>query len=224
MANVKDPAVLKGTLREIERQYGKNAIVTLEGASGASRASGEEVIESTSTGSLGLDLATGIGGYPKARVVELFGPAGSGKTTLALHAIVASQAAGGVVAFIDSDHTFDVSYARAVGVDLCTFCPYASRQDWRTFARELPEDFARVVELEARKPPTRKNGAKLSIRNFRTIKNADGTKTYKPTMLPVYVASVGRSTKVKPCRVCGAAERATKATGCGYLDEEGRAA
>lgn len=100
----------------------------------------------------------------------------------------------------------------------CVYCPYASRSDWQTFARELPEAFAQVVELEARKPPT-SNGAKLSIRNFRTVKHADGTKTYKPTMLPVYVAGKGRDAKPNPCGVCGAAERATKSTGCGYLED-----
>lgn len=100
----------------------------------------------------------------------------------------------------------------------CVYCPYASRSDWQTFARELPEQFAQVVELEARKPPT-SNGAKLSIRNFRTVKHADGSKTYKPTMLPVYVAGKGRESKPIPCGVCGASERATKSTGCGYLED-----
>lgn len=105
----------------------------------------------------------------------------------------------------------------------CVFCPYGSREDWRTFARELPDQFERVAQLEANKPPTAKNNVKLSIMGFSSKKNADGTKTYKATPLPIYVTKPGRAKKPNPCGVCGAAERATKATACGYL-EEGEAA
>ena len=108
----KDQAALAAAVSTIERNHGKNAIMTL----GATREPAEEVVLATSTGSLGLDLATGIGGYPKGRVVEIYGPEASGKTTLALHAIAAAQRDGGVVALIDMDHAFDVAYARAVGV------------------------------------------------------------------------------------------------------------
>lgn len=95
--------------------FGKKAIMTL---GDTTRDPSEEPVPVISTGSLGLDLATRIGGYPKGRVVELFGAESSGKTTLALHAIAQAQRVGGVVAFIDSDHAFDVTYARAVGVDV----------------------------------------------------------------------------------------------------------
>lgn len=101
----------------------------------------------------------------------------------------------------------------------CVFCPYGTKDDWKTFARELPGEFARTVKLEADKPPTAKNNVKLSIMGFSSKKNADGTKTYKPTPLPLYVEKPGRAKKPNPCGVCGAAERATKATACGYLDE-----
>jgi hypothetical protein len=101
----------------------------------------------------------------------------------------------------------------------CTFCPYGSRTDWKTFARDLPEVFARVVDLEETKPPTKKNGVKLSIMGFSTRKRKDGTRVRKATPLPMYVAAPGKPSKPKPCGVCGAAERATKATGCDYLEE-----
>jgi hypothetical protein len=101
----------------------------------------------------------------------------------------------------------------------CTFCPYGSRGDWQTLARERPETFARIVELEARKPPTQRNGIKLSIMGFRTVAGPNGSKRHVAPMLPTYVAKAYRA-KVIPCAVCGAAERASKATGCDYLDLE----
>lgn len=100
----------------------------------------------------------------------------------------------------------------------CTFCPYGSRADWRTLSRDLPETFAQVVELEASKPPTKKNNVKLSIMGFSTRKLKDGTRVRKATPLPMYVANPGKPAKARPCAVCGAAERATKATGCDYLE------
>ncbi len=101
----------------------------------------------------------------------------------------------------------------------CVFCPYGSKNDWKTFARELPEQFAKVVALEANKPPTKKNGIKLSIMGFSSRKRADGTQVRKATPLPEFVVAPSRPSKPKPCGVCGAAERATKATACGYLEE-----
>lgn len=98
----------------------------------------------------------------------------------------------------------------------CTFCPYASKGDWQTLARELPETFARVAALEADKPPTAKNGIKLSIMGFRTVKRADGTKTHKAPPLAEFIQGTYRA-KPNPCSVCGASRRATKATGCEYL-------
>lgn len=116
------------------------------------------------------------------------------------------------------------AFVRAAGLPVprksaCVFCPYATRPDWQTFARELPRDFARVVDLEAAKPPTAKNGVKLSIKGFSSKRLPDGSKTYRATPLPVYVAGAARAKRPQPCKVCGATERATKATGCTYLAE-----
>ena len=95
---------------QIERQYGKGAIMKL----GADAVLGE--IPIISTGSLSLDLALGVGGLPKGRVVEIFGPEASGKTTLALHVVSEAQKKGGVAAFIDAEHALDVKYAKKLGV------------------------------------------------------------------------------------------------------------
>ncbi|MFI5306036.1 MAG: recombinase RecA [Polyangiales bacterium] len=101
---------LELAVASIEKQYGKGAIMRL----GAQEAVPVEVIPS---GSLSLDLALGVGGYPKGRIVEVYGPESSGKTTLALHAIAECQRQGGVAAFIDAEHALDVSYARKLGVN-----------------------------------------------------------------------------------------------------------
>ncbi len=106
------PDVLRKAIETIEKQFGKGTVMSL-GEQGARVA--EEVIP---TGSLSLDLALGTGGYPRGRVIEIFGPESSGKTTLALHAIAQAQKAGGVAAFIDAEHAFDVTYARGIGVDV----------------------------------------------------------------------------------------------------------
>jgi recombination protein RecA len=97
---------------QIERQYGKGAIMKL----GAEAMLGE--IPTISTGSLSLDLALGVGGLPKGRVVEIFGPEASGKTTLALHVVAEAQKKGGVAAFIDAEHALDVKYAKNLGVKI----------------------------------------------------------------------------------------------------------
>jgi recombination protein RecA len=97
-------------LRAIEKQFGKGSIMRL----GERKA---EVVPSIPTGSPSLDAALGCGGYPRGRVVEIFGPEASGKTTLTLHAIAECQRAGGVAAFIDAEHALDVKYAKALGVD-----------------------------------------------------------------------------------------------------------
>jgi recombination protein RecA len=101
---------LKMTLDRIEKTYGKGTIMRL----GDSAIEAAEVI---STGSLTLDLALGVGGYPKGRIVEIYGPESSGKTTLTLHAIAEAQKAGGIAAFIDAEHAFDRFYAEKLGVD-----------------------------------------------------------------------------------------------------------
>ncbi|MBS7535404.1 recombinase RecA [Ancylobacter sonchi] len=103
---------LDAALSQIERHFGKGSIMRL--------GKGDKVmeIETVSTGSLGLDIALGIGGLPRGRVVEIFGPESSGKTTLALHTIAEAQKKGGVCAFIDAEHALDPIYARKLGVDL----------------------------------------------------------------------------------------------------------
>src|SRR5688572_21106215 len=99
-------------LSQIEKQYGKGAIMKLGDAEAPAD------IPAISSGSLGLDIALGVGGFPRGRVIELFGPEGSGKTTVALHVIAESQKTGGVAAFIDAEHALDPNYARNLGVDI----------------------------------------------------------------------------------------------------------
>jgi recombination protein RecA len=103
---------LESALAQIERQFGKGSIMRL----GADNPAQE--IEATSTGSLGLDIALGIGGLPKGRIVEIYGPESSGKTTLTLHCIAEEQKKGGVCAFVDAEHALDPLYARKLGVNL----------------------------------------------------------------------------------------------------------
>ncbi len=108
--NTSKEKALSSAINVIEKQYGKGAIMRL---------GKEEVIqeiEAISTGSLGLDLALGIGGLPKGRIVEIYGPESSGKTTLALSAVASAQKKGGIVAFIDAEHALDVQYAKKLGV------------------------------------------------------------------------------------------------------------
>jgi recombination protein RecA len=102
---------LETTLGKIEKDFGKGAIMKL----------GDHAVVTVGTipsGSLALDIALGIGGYPRGRVVEIFGPESSGKTTLAIHAIAQAQKTGGIAAFIDAEHAFDSSYAQKLGVDI----------------------------------------------------------------------------------------------------------
>lgn len=102
---------LKSAMKQIEKQFGKGSIMRL----------GEEAdrtLEASSSGSLYLDIALGIGGYPKGRIIEIYGPESSGKTTFALHAIAEMQKAGGYAAFIDAEHALDPAYAKNLGVDV----------------------------------------------------------------------------------------------------------
>ena len=103
---------LDSALAQIERQFGKGSIMKL----GADNPVQE--IEATSTGSLGLDIALGIGGLPKGRIIEIYGPESSGKTTLTLHCVAEEQKKGGVCAFVDAEHALDPQYAKKLGVDL----------------------------------------------------------------------------------------------------------
>ena len=110
-----DPArskALEAAMQQIERAYGKGSILALNGDAV------QKDIETISTGSLGLDLALGVGGLPKGRIIEIFGPESSGKTTLTLHVIAEAQKLGGTCAFIDAEHALDTQYANKLGVDL----------------------------------------------------------------------------------------------------------
>ena len=113
MSNEKEAKLkaLKLTLDKLDKTYGKGAVMKM----GDSVVENVEVIPS---GSLGLDIALGVGGYPKGRVIEIYGPESSGKTTLTLHAIAEAQKAGGIAAFIDAEHAFDRFYAKKLGVDI----------------------------------------------------------------------------------------------------------
>jgi recombination protein RecA len=104
--------ILKSVVSSVENQFGKGAIMALGGEEGL------EPIATIPSGSIALDLATGVGGYPRGRVVEVYGPESSGKTTLALHAIAQAQRNGGVCAFIDAEHAIDINYARSIGVEI----------------------------------------------------------------------------------------------------------
>jgi recombination protein RecA len=122
-------------LSQIEKQYGKGAIMKL----GAAEVPSD--IPAISTGSLGLDLALGVGGFPRGRVVEIFGPEASGKTTLSLHAIAEAQKAGGVAAFIDAEHALDLGYAKKLGVN--TDDLLVSQPDTGEQALEIAETLVR---------------------------------------------------------------------------------
>ena len=105
---------LDSALAQIERQFGKGSIMKLGDGNVV------QEIEATPTGSIGLDIALGIGGLPKGRVIEIYGPESSGKTTLTLHCIAEEQKMGGVCAFVDAEHALDPLYAKKLGVDFST--------------------------------------------------------------------------------------------------------
>ena len=102
---------LDAALSQIERSFGKGSIMRLKGDKAVD-------IETISTGSLGLDIALGVGGFSRGRVIEIYGPESSGKTTLALHAVAEAQKKCGVCAFIDAEHALDPVYAKKLGVNL----------------------------------------------------------------------------------------------------------
>jgi recombination protein RecA len=109
--NKQKTAALELTIASVEKEYGKGAIMRLKDGQSL-----HEVLDAVSTGSLGLDIALGIGGYPRGRIVEIYGPESSGKTTLTLHAIANVQKNGGTAAFIDAEHALDPTYAKKLGV------------------------------------------------------------------------------------------------------------
>lgn len=125
---------LELAIKQIDKAFGKGTLIRL---------GDKEVIptEAISTGSLGLDLALGVGGLPKGRVIEIYGPESSGKTTLTLHAIAEAQKAGGVCAFIDAEHALDVKYAKDIGVDIDNLL--VSQPDFGEQALEILETVIR---------------------------------------------------------------------------------
>jgi recombination protein RecA len=125
---------LQLTLDKLEKNYGKGSIMRLGDQA-------HEDIEVIPSGSLTLDLALGIGGYPRGRIVEIYGPESSGKTTLAIHAIAEAQKAGGIAAFIDAEHAFDQFYAKKLGVDVDNL--YVSQPDNGEQALEIADNLIR---------------------------------------------------------------------------------
>jgi len=130
---------LEAALKNIEKNFGTGSIMRL----GDSKVEDVEVIPS---GSIGLDMALGVGGYPKGRIIEIYGPESSGKTTLAIHAIAECQKAGGIAAFIDAEHAFDQSYAAKLGVDIANL--YISQPDNGEQALEIADQLIRSSALD----------------------------------------------------------------------------
>ena len=122
-ANTEKLKALKLTIDKIEKDFGKGSVMMMN-------EKGEQQLEVVSTGSIGLDVALGVGGVPKGRIVEIYGPESTGKTTVAIHIIAEAQKKGGVCAIIDAEHAFDSNYARKLGVDVDSQT-MASR-DWRS--------------------------------------------------------------------------------------------
>jgi recombination protein RecA len=130
---------LQLTLDKIEKGYGKGTIMKL----------GDDAIENVPvipSGSIGLDVALGVGGYPRGRVIEIYGPESSGKTTLAIHAIAEAQKAGGIAAFIDAEHAFDRFYAKKLGVDIENL--YISQPDNGEQALEIADHLIRSGAID----------------------------------------------------------------------------
>ena len=130
---------LEDAFKQIEKQFGKGSIMKL----------GDKVYENMEvihTGSISLDLALGVGGYPKGRIIEIYGPESSGKTTFALHAIAEAQKAGGYAAFIDAEHALDPKYAKALGVDVDNLI--LSQPDTGEQALEICEQLVRSNAID----------------------------------------------------------------------------
>ena len=126
---------LQAALGQIEKQYGKGAVMKL-GDSGTNMN-----VETIPTGSLSLDIALGLGGVPRGRIVEIYGPESSGKTTVALHMVAEVQKRGGIAGFIDAEHALDPVYAKNIGVDIDNL--YISQPDNGEQALEITETMVR---------------------------------------------------------------------------------
>ena len=130
---------LQAAMSKIEKDFGKGSIMKL----------GEEKIDNVEvipTGSIGLNAALGVGGYPKGRIIEIYGPESSGKTTLAIHAIAEAQKAGGIAAFIDAEHAFDRFYAEKLGVDVDNL--WISQPDNGEQALEIADQLIRSSAID----------------------------------------------------------------------------
>jgi recombination protein RecA len=130
---------LQAAMEKIEKNFGKGSIMKM----------GDEAIEDIAvirSGSIGLDAALGVGGYPRGRVIEIYGPESSGKTTLAIHAIAEAQKAGGIAAFIDAEHAFDRFYAEKLGVDIANL--WISQPDSGEQALEIAEQLIRSSAID----------------------------------------------------------------------------
>ena len=135
MINEEKQKALEAALGHIEKQYGKGSVMKLGDSSS------NMVVEAVPTGSLGLDIALGVGGVPKGRIVELYGPESSGKTTVALHMVAEVQKRGGIAGFIDAEHALDPVYAKNIGVDIDNL--YISQPDNGEQALEITETMVR---------------------------------------------------------------------------------
>jgi len=131
--------LLQATLQKLEKEYGKGTVMRLD-----ERA--DQTIEVISTGSLALDAALGVGGLPRGRIVEIYGPESSGKTTLALHAIAEANKLGGIAAFIDAEHAFDPLYAQKLGIDTSQLI--ISQPDYGEQALEIADTLIRSGALD----------------------------------------------------------------------------
>lgn len=143
MANVKNTEKMKAldaVLLQIEKQYGKGSIMRLGDEAGHTE------IEVISSGCLTLDLALGIGGFPRGRIIEIYGPESSGKTTVALHAVAEAQKMGGVAAFIDAEHALDPVYAKKLGVNLDDL--YVSQPDTGEQALDITDALVRSSAVD----------------------------------------------------------------------------
>ncbi|MCD6410636.1 DNA recombination/repair protein RecA, partial [bacterium] len=130
---------LQETIEEIKKQFGEGAIMRLTEVI-------ENQVESIPTGSISLDLALGAGGLPRGRIIEIFGPESSGKTTLALHCAAEAQKRGGVAAFIDAEHALDPSYAKRIGVNIKDLL--VSQPDSGEQALQIVENLVRSKEVD----------------------------------------------------------------------------
>lgn len=135
MANAEKIKALESALQQIEKQYGKGSVMKLGDTSANMN------IETVPSGSLSLDIALGLGGFPKGRIVEIYGPESSGKTTVALHAVAEVQKRGGIAGFIDAEHALDPVYASHIGVDINNL--YISQPDNGEQALEITETMVR---------------------------------------------------------------------------------